>query len=262
MTSNEDILNSGSIEAHVLAVSSTEDSDLINSLTSAHPDVNNLILESEAILEDLALHQAVKLPENFKDRVRKGLEIKDEKIPNVLESSSFYLWRNISIAASFAALLSIGANIYLSQKVNSTESALQLAQQQSQRLATETGFIKEKQEESQSQLKVLLNEGKKTILLKGQAFSPQSKATVYWNGEEVYLFANNFPLNSKETQYQLWAIVEGVPVDAGVFDVNGNSDGLIRLKNISKASAFAVTIERRGGNKTPSLEKMIVLGTV
>ena len=260
MIRNDDILNSGSIEAHVLAVSSNEDSELINSLNTS--EVRTALAESETILEDLALHQAVKLPDDFKQRIKAKLEIKNDQVPNVGEANNFVLWRNISMAASFAALLSIGTNIYLSQKVNSTESALQLAQQQSLRLASEAGFIKEKQIESQSQLNVLLSERKKTIVLKGQAFSPQSKATVYWSGDEVYLFANNFPLNNQETQYQLWAIVEGVPVDAGVFDVKGNTDGLIRLKNISNASAFAVTIEKRGGSKTPTLEKMIVLGTV
>ncbi|WP_350340234.1 anti-sigma factor [Paraflavitalea speifideaquila] len=42
-------------------------------------------------------------------------------------------------------------------------------------------------------------------------------------------------------QYQLWALVDGKPVDAGMLD---NCDGLCQLKNIQQAQAFAITLEK------------------
>jgi anti-sigma-K factor RskA len=66
---------------------------------------------------------------------------------------------------------------------------------------------------------------------------------------------------AQENQYQLWAIIDGKPVDAGVFD--GNLAGLVKMKEIpSGAKTFAVTIEPRGGNASPTLEKMQVVGNV
>ena len=46
-------------------------------------------------------------------------------------------------------------------------------------------------------------------------------ATVYWDtkSKDVYLIVNNLPEPPSDRQYQLWAIVDGQPVDAGVFDV-------------------------------------------
>ncbi|HEY4654886.1 MAG TPA: anti-sigma factor, partial [Cyclobacteriaceae bacterium] len=64
----------------------------------------------------------------------------------------------------------------------------------------------------------------------------------------------------ENSQYQLWGIVDGKPVDAGVFD--SDADGLIPMQRIRGASAFAVTIEPRGGNQQPTLSTLQVIGNV
>ena len=66
---------------------------------------------------------------------------------------------------------------------------------------------------------------------------------------------------AQENQYQLWAIIDGKPVDAGVFD--NNFKGLLKMKDVGTGAAtFAVTIEPRGGRQTPTLETMQVAGNV
>ena len=70
------------------------------------------------------------------------------------------------------------------------------------------------------------------------------------------------PANDAEHQYQLWALVDGKPVDLGVFDMNADDDGMVRMKAIENAQAFAVTLERRGGSSVPTMEQMMVLGTI
>ena len=100
--------------------------------------------------------------------------------------------------------------------------------------------------------------------MNGTDNSPDSKATVYWNKstEDVYLSIKNLKELSKDQQYQLWAIIDGKPVDAGVFDPT-NSSMLVQMKNINpNAAAFAVTIEPKGGSENPTLETMQVIGNV
>jgi anti-sigma-K factor RskA len=60
-------------------------------------------------------------------------------------------------------------------------------------------------------------------------------------------------------QYQLWAIVDGKPVDAGMI---GDCEGLCKMKVIDHAEAFAVTLENAGGSPAPTLTAMFVLGKV
>lgn len=43
-------------------------------------------------------------------------------------------------------------------------------------------------------------------------------------------------------------MADGKPVDAGVFDMN-TTTGLLRMKEMKGATAFAVTIEPRGGHR-------------
>jgi len=66
---------------------------------------------------------------------------------------------------------------------------------------------------------------------------------------------------SDDQQYQLWTIVDGKPVDQGVF--NWDDKGLIALKSATgNVAAFAVTIEPKGGSTSPTLSTMQVLGEV
>jgi anti-sigma-K factor RskA len=56
-------------------------------------------------------------------------------------------------------------------------------------------------------------------------------------------------------------MVDGKPVDAGVFDIKDGA-GMVRMKNIPRAQAFAITLEKKGGSPTPSLDKLYVMGKV
>jgi hypothetical protein len=92
---------------------------------------------------------------------------------------------------------------------------------------------------------------------------PTSMATVYWDTQsrDVYLLINKLPNPVPDKQYQLWAIVDGKPVDAGVFDMT-EGISLIKLKTIPKAEAFAITLEKKGGSSTPDMNAMYVMGKV
>lgn len=71
------------------------------------------------------------------------------------------------------------------------------------------------------------------------------------------------PLNDEAHQYQLWALVNGKPVDLGVFDVKADAEHiLVKMKEIGGAQAFAVTLEKRGGVASPTMEQMIAMGGV
>jgi anti-sigma-K factor RskA len=93
--------------------------------------------------------------------------------------------------------------------------------------------------------------------------APKSLATVYWNTEskEVYLLLNRLPAPVSNKQYQLWAIVNGHPVDAGIIEMESGVF-FVKLKTIPKAEAFAITLEKKGGSSTPTMEAMYVMGKV
>ena len=57
------------------------------------------------------------------------------------------------------------------------------------------------------------------IALKGVEKHPEAKATVFWDQKtkEVYLNAESLPKAPEGMQYQLWAIADGKPVNAGMY---------------------------------------------
>jgi hypothetical protein len=74
-----------------------------------------------------------------------------------------------------------------------------------------------------------------------------------------------------KAQYQLWIFdaerPEAYPVDGGVFDVpeNAGGDVLVRIDPrlpISRATAFAITVERPGGVVVSSRERLPLLAAI
>lgn len=84
---------------------------------------------------------------------------------------------------------------------------------------------------------------------------------VYWNpGSQKWVLANaNLPALSKDQQYQLWALYEGKPIDAGVFDADNSHFNVAFQKDVPNAQAFAVTVEPRGGSKSPTLSNLCMM---
>ena len=101
------------------------------------------------------------------------------------------------------------------------------------------------------------------VKLKGISVQPDALATLYYDNsnKDVYLQINKLEEAPEGKQFQLWAIVDGTPVDAGVFDANSEST-LIKLKQSEKPAVFAVTIENKGGSPTPTLDQMVLIGNV
>jgi anti-sigma-K factor RskA len=102
------------------------------------------------------------------------------------------------------------------------------------------------------------------IKLKGMPFSPKSQLLIAWNPEKNQLIINKkastLPVNDKDHQYQLWAITKLKPVDLGVFDINDKDSIIQSMTSIDRATAFAVTLEPRGGSEKPTLKQMMVMG--
>jgi len=106
----------------------------------------------------------------------------------------------------------------------------------------------------------------KMASLKGTDISPQSYTTVYWDtaSHDVYLLANNLPVPPGDKQYQLWALLDGKPIDLGILDYDlKQTKLLIRMKNAQKAQAFAITLEKKDRPDASKPEgQMYVLGNL
>ena len=143
-----------------------------------------------------------------------------------------------------------------------SELALNELAAQNRQIAQDYNRVNLRLDQMETYLTVADNPAFTKVVMKGTANAPQALASVYWNEQtkEVFLSVQNLRALAKEKQYQLWAIVDGKPIDAGVFDASPT--GLLKMKAVPPgATAFAVTIEPMGGKASPTLETMQVAGT-
>lgn len=92
------------------------------------------------------------------------------------------------------------------------------------------------------------NPNVKMAAMNGQPISPTSYATVYWDttSQDVYLMINNMPKPASDKQYQLWAFLDGQPIDMGLIEITEKPLQLYHLKKAQAAQAFAITLEKKG----------------
>jgi anti-sigma-K factor RskA len=166
------------------------------------------------------------------------------------------------MAASIAiAIMSSSAAIYFAYEWRTTEHELAMVNSDNARMAQDRDAMKARLDRNSNDLAVLRQEDNRVVRMKGLAPAPNTLATVYWNpaSREVHLDRGNLPTPPRGKQYQLWAISNGKPVDAGMIASNAPEE-LQRMKSIAQAEAFAVTLEPAGGSASPTLDAMYVMG--
>lgn len=263
----KEYISSGIIEAYVMNLASEEEVSVLMCISKHNSEVQQAILEAQETLEDLATVQAMSPPTELKSMiwVKVSDQVNDPVVPIekteelIVESLSpspvrKLTMRNWSIAASILLVLSIGANIYYINKNTINQNLL--AQSVSKQESTQKTLLS-----LEEKWAMLQDPAIKTITLAGVEQHLKLKAHVFWNTTttDVYLSLENLPAAPEGMQYQLWAIVDGKPVDAGVFPLD-HSDQITSMNQIPKAQAFAITLETKGGNPTPNLSQLYVMG--
>lgn len=265
----QEYIASGIIEAYVTGLASEEESRILECIQKHNPEVNQAIIEAQIIFENLASEHAIAPPVELKDAIWAKISELPTDENNVLKSveppvtiplnrsnNSNSGFKIFAIAASILLLSSIALNIYLNNQQNNNSNALAALQSQQATDALAYQNLKSKWD-------LTNNPNVKTIHLLGVEKHPNSLARVYFeeNAEAVYLSLENLPLAPTEQQYQLWAIVDGKPVDLGVFD-QSSDDAVQKMKSVRNVQAFAITLEKKGGSEKPTMENMYVMGSV
>ncbi|SFI78405.1 anti-sigma factor [Myroides guanonis] len=272
----KEYISSGIIESYILGLASQEEAGILECVMKNNAEVKKAFEESQLIFEKLATAQAITPPTELKakiwDKINEGVNsenlVLNEKgksettdlDDNIIEESTLNTflsnnWKNYTIAASFLFLVSFGGNVFWMKKQNKKENEIEKLQINMKLQSVALQKAEEKWD-------MLSNPDIKAITLNGVAEHTGSKAMVFWNEKtkEVYLNAENLPKVSKGMQYQLWAIVDGKPISAGLY--TENSDSVTPLSIIERAQNFAITLEKEGGSESPTMENMYVIGAV
>lgn len=278
----KDYISSGILEEYVLGALSDQERREVECLSSIYPEISEALHAIEDDIFVVAQETAVKPPEFLKANILSALDDEktaeetvvsdnDARVVQMNTDAQAGSSRGWKIAAVISLLAACGAAVGLFMKGGVSEEKMTLAQSEISSLKTsidslQTSVILAQQENSdlKQNLSFLSNANITTVKLAAvENRDPGAEVVLYWDSEsgDAMLKVNNLPVPPEDKQYQLWGLVDGQPIDMGVFDMS-DINALQSMKGLKGAQIFAITLEKKGGNPTPTLEEMYVLGKV
>jgi anti-sigma-K factor RskA len=237
-------IESGMLELYASNLLSEKEKAEVEQLLLQYPELKKELNAIEQSLFEMDKQFAVAPSAGLKSKIQKQLHF--TKVIQIAQWQ--YKWlvaASISLFIAVAALLSV-----LMYQFKSSEATIASLNQQIDSMSTSLGTLAKVYQKYET----ISDYSVQKVVMSGTK-SKEEKAIIYWNPETQQLIIDNvnLPALGRDKIFQLWAIVDGKPVDAGIFD---NQADFASLKQIAKAQAFAVTIEPNGGSESPSLESM------
>ncbi|MEN9298872.1 MAG: hypothetical protein RLZZ429_1185 [Bacteroidota bacterium] len=262
-------IESGIIESYVLGMADDQERAELEQLSRQYPEIKAAIEAFEVSLEQNAMANAMQpaarvkanilteISHEFIDTADTGAQA---KLVNMSAPPTNWL-RYVAAASVILLVVSAATNVYFYRQFREASTQYQALLIEKSSLLAQNQALQAKGLDLYQGMQIMSDPSYTKVSLPGVKAEENKFATVFWDkkSNEVYLLTNRLPQTNADTQYQLWAIVDGKPVDAGMVDI---CNGLCKMKNISNASAFAITLEKRGGSPTPNLEQLQVFGGV
>ena len=175
------------------------------------------------------------------------------------------LWKMMA-AASLILTMGIGALWVISNReVKRLDSALASMENEHLKDSQVLQALLLEKDHLQTVQEVLAEQSTRTVMMKGTEKEPDAAVKVMWSADmkKAVMHAEKITPPPADMQYQLWVIADGKPVSVGLF----NYDEVEQMTdpfdvNAQNITAFAITLEKRGGSPTPTMENMVVMGPI
>ncbi len=273
---NEEYITSGILELYAAGALSEEERQEVERIAGESPEVRAALEEACLVMEHYATLHAVQPAAGLKARIMDQIQDQQAAEAPVVEEAPVralypederegtpYKWM---FAASIALFLLSGfMSIRFYQNWQNAEARLEQAIASEQTLAQNYQTASYRLNQQDQVLQVLRDADFRSVRLQGVEAHPEAQMMVYWNADKqkVYVDAVQLPAPPTGMQYQLWALLDGKPIDAGLISMeNGGAVAMQAMKEIGAAQAFAVTLEPAGGSINPTLEQLYVMGEV
>ncbi len=266
-------LESGILELYVLGDLSREEMLEVEEMAAQNSEVKAELDAIENALQAYAESNSIQPRAAVRKRILNALDTNANQttgtpviaLNSAAKASHFYKY---AFAASVALLLvSVLLLINLNNKLKESNTQLAVLESANQQFSNRVNYMDKELKDSRTFLEIYQNPSQyKMVSLKGSSKAPDAGLTVAFSPEKeevmIDLSSLKMPSNDDQHQYQLWALVDGKPVDLGVFDSSENNAGMKKMKSVKGAQAFAVTLEPKGGSINPTMDQMMAIGNI
>ncbi|NML21860.1 hypothetical protein HHL16_13295 [Pseudoflavitalea sp. G-6-1-2] len=251
-------IQSGIIESYLLGIAGEEEEKELNSIRRQYPEVEAAIQRAEEWLHGVASSYTAPVPSKVKDRI---FAVINEDLPSRPVAVIRPFYRYFAAASLILLICSLAANLILYKKYLTEKNNALALQQNNQTLLANNNLIQAKMNIVSNDLKLMAAAGSSKIILNAVAGKNQLQTVLLLDAakQQLLMVGNSLPNAPTGKQYQLWAIVRGKPVNAGMLT---GCDPYCRFNAVAGAEAYAVTLEKAGGSDQPTLEQMYVFGKV
>ena len=249
------------MESYVLGLATDAERLEFEQMVTAHAEIAEARDAFERSLETLLVQEAPAPPSFIKEKIQQQITpvVAESSVTEEMERTPvrrMNVWWMLA-AACFVGLLAAG---YWAYDSNEKYKALETRQSGTEReLAQKSAQL----DSLYAEANLMRGPDVKMVKMQGTPNAPKALTTVFWDStnKDVYMFVNNLPAPATDKQYQLWALLDGKPIDLGMLELKQNRL-LVRMKNVQNAQAFAVTLEPKGGSVSPTLTAMYVSGNL
>jgi hypothetical protein len=173
-------------------------------------------------------------------------------------------YKYLPAACAALFLMSLAVNYFLWNELNHIKFQNSVLSDQKKLLVQELEAVNRKLSLTSKDMEIMKDRSYKMVIMKGLDRSPNSNVVTFWNPvtKKVYAGVMDLPVPPPDKQYQLWAVSNGKPVDAGVMEVDPSDKSLHEMKSMEDAQAFCITLEPKGGSAKPTMDEMYVMGNI
>lgn len=286
----KEYIQSGILEAYVLGALSEAERASVEADIALYPELAKEVAAIEAAMENFAASTPVEPPAHLQEQIWNTIQLQQransdgnhDALPPVqqpvaepapapkvvafeppAEQAPKMSWQRAAVWAAVA--VSVLTNfMLLSQrnKINDEKAAMavrldSMQAEQKQMLAKVDAYSSERN--------MLADTAMKTVVMRSAQAGKEMTGMVFWSktSGQAYLAIHNMPMPAAGKQYQLWVIQDGKPVSMGVIsnDMVANAGVMMKVSTlVQNGQAFAISLEKEGGNPTPT--EVMVVGAI
>lgn len=262
-------ISSGIIESYVVGLATDQEVRELLAAMAQSPEIKAAVEAAQLDMERYVQFFSVAPPEGVKDRIFQRItgEGGETIVPASTTADETYsysaqeeappkekrlvsaAWQYVAAAAIIGLIASLFFNYTYRNSVTEWKNKYQALLFDQEKVLAEQGTYQTKMQEAERMLNLMRQADMKMVrMYTASKTRPNLLATVYINPKtaDAYLTVSNLPEPPADQQYQLWGIVNNVPVDAGVFNMGDSAKGFQKVKFVPGAQLYAVTLEKKG----------------
>ena len=257
-------IESGILEQYVLGWLSEEERSQVEAIAQKYPEVRAELQEIAITVGHLGQAGSLNPDPSTKEGLMKRIrQDKLQMLETKYQEKIHRLQRTRTVITSLLALALIMAawfgyrNLRLQRQLRTMVS-------DSQMTAAACDSVTSERDRFAKYFQFLQDKDTYAVPMKGTDLAPANALMVYYNPVtgQTLLSIGTLPQPPSDRSYQLWALVDGKPVDMGVLTIPADTTRPLEVPYIADAGAFAITLEPIGGSVNPTLDQMQALGAL